>query len=105
MAAHVCLVGATGHRPRGCHRRGGSENVRSPVLAHAAAAKSGVSRRRRRAPRAPGAHRRSPTVNADRIVGAILGGAIGDGWGGPYEGGLPQGRAPAPDDLVVSDDT
>ena len=44
-------------------------------------------------------------VTSERIVGSILGGAIGDGWGGPYEGGVPRGRARVPDDLVVSDDT
>lgn len=41
----------------------------------------------------------------DRILGAILGGAIGDGWGGPYEGDVLHRQAPPPDELVVSDDT
>jgi ADP-ribosyl-[dinitrogen reductase] hydrolase len=41
----------------------------------------------------------------DRIVGSILGGAIGDAWGGPYEGSLPRGAVCFPDALVVSDDT
>jgi ADP-ribosyl-[dinitrogen reductase] hydrolase len=41
----------------------------------------------------------------ERVVGTILGGAIGDGWGGPFEGGLPGGPVDAPDELVVSDDT
>jgi len=41
----------------------------------------------------------------ESVVGSILGGAIGDGWGGPYEGSLPRGQAPVPEDLVVSDDT
>lgn len=45
------------------------------------------------------------TVTGDHIVGAILGGAIGDGWGGPYEGGVPHASAQAPNELVVSDDT
>jgi ADP-ribosylglycohydrolase len=41
----------------------------------------------------------------DRIVGSILGGAIGDGWGRPHEGGVPHGGARPPDELLVSDDT
>jgi ADP-ribosylglycohydrolase len=44
-------------------------------------------------------------VSADRIVGAILGGAIGDGWGGPYEGAVCRGPVPVPPALVLSDDT
>jgi hypothetical protein len=32
----------------------------------------------------------------DRILGTILGGAVGDGWGGPFEGGLPPGAVTAP---------
>ena len=44
-------------------------------------------------------------VNVERVVGSILGGAIGDGWGGLYEGSLPRGRVRVPEELVVSDDT
>lgn len=44
-------------------------------------------------------------MTVDRIVGAILGGAIGDGWGVPYEGGVAHGRARPPAELEVSDDT
>jgi ADP-ribosyl-[dinitrogen reductase] hydrolase len=44
-------------------------------------------------------------VTVDHIIGAVLGGAIGDGWGGPYEGGVPHGPARAPGQLVISDDT
>ena len=41
----------------------------------------------------------------ERVVGTILGGAIGDGWGGPFEGSVPRGPLGVPDELVVSDDT
>jgi ADP-ribosylglycohydrolase len=41
----------------------------------------------------------------ERVVGAILGGAIGDGWGGPFEGAVLRGQSAVPDELVVSDDT
>ncbi len=41
----------------------------------------------------------------ERVVGTILGGAIGDGWGGPFEGSVIRGPLPIPDELVVSDDT
>jgi ADP-ribosyl-[dinitrogen reductase] hydrolase len=41
----------------------------------------------------------------ERVVGMILGGAVGDGWGGPFEGSVPRGAVTAPDELVVSDDT
>ena len=41
----------------------------------------------------------------ERVVGTIIGGAIGDGWGRPYEGSVPRGPAAAPDELVVTDDT
>jgi ADP-ribosyl-[dinitrogen reductase] hydrolase len=41
----------------------------------------------------------------ERVVGMVLGGAIGDGWGRPYEGSVPREPAAAPDELVVTDDT
>jgi len=41
----------------------------------------------------------------ERVVGTIIGGAIGDGWGRPCEGSVPRGPAAAPDELVVTDDT
>jgi ADP-ribosylglycohydrolase len=41
----------------------------------------------------------------ERVVGTILGGAIGDGWGRPYEGSVLRGPAAIPDELVVTDDT
>jgi ADP-ribosyl-[dinitrogen reductase] hydrolase len=41
----------------------------------------------------------------DRVVGTIVGGAIGDGWGGPFEGSVLRGPLALPDELVVSDDT
>jgi ADP-ribosylglycohydrolase len=41
----------------------------------------------------------------ERVVGTILGGAIGDGWGRPFEGSLPRGSHRAPSELVVTDDT
>jgi ADP-ribosyl-[dinitrogen reductase] hydrolase len=41
----------------------------------------------------------------ERVVGAILGGAIGDGWGGPFEGAAPGRSVDVPEELVVSDDT
>jgi ADP-ribosylglycohydrolase len=47
----------------------------------------------------------SEAIGVERVIGAILGGAIGDGWGGPFEGGLPRRSFRAPDELVVSDDT
>jgi ADP-ribosyl-[dinitrogen reductase] hydrolase len=41
----------------------------------------------------------------DRIVGCLLGGALGDAWGGPYEGALPR-EAPVFSPLGrLSDDT
>jgi len=42
---------------------------------------------------------------SERVVGTILGGAIGDGWGSPFEGSVPRGLVAVPDELVVSDDT
>ena len=42
---------------------------------------------------------------SDRVVGSIIGGALGDGWGRPFEGGLRRDAAPLPNVLVVSDDT
>ena len=41
----------------------------------------------------------------DRVVGSILGGALGDGWGRPFEGGARREHVTLPDELVVSDDT
>jgi ADP-ribosyl-[dinitrogen reductase] hydrolase len=41
----------------------------------------------------------------DRILGCVLGGALGDAWGGPYEGALPR-EAPAFSPVGrLSDDT
>jgi ADP-ribosyl-[dinitrogen reductase] hydrolase len=44
-------------------------------------------------------------MNPERVVGMILGGAVGDGWGRPYEGSVPGLPVPVPDELVVTDDT
>ena len=41
----------------------------------------------------------------ERVLGTILGGAVGDGWGRPFEGSTPSGRVTVPEELVVSDDT
>ncbi|HEY7370769.1 MAG TPA: ADP-ribosylglycohydrolase family protein [Polyangia bacterium] len=41
---------------------------------------------------------------ADRVQGMVLGGAIGDGWGRPYEGAITD-RYPPPLELVTTDDT
>src|SRR6478735_8946472 len=41
----------------------------------------------------------------DRIVGTIVGGALGDSWGRPFEGSVPGGPIPVPDELVITDDT
>jgi ADP-ribosylglycohydrolase len=41
----------------------------------------------------------------DRVVGTILGGAIGDGWGRVFEGSAPGTPAHAPEELVITDDT
>ena len=41
----------------------------------------------------------------DRVVGSILGGALGDGWGRPFEGGARREHVTLPDELLVSDDT
>lgn len=49
----------------------------------------------------------SPTVSTSveaRVLGMILGGAVGDGWGRPYEGSLAR-AFPLPLELVVTDDT
>jgi ADP-ribosylglycohydrolase len=35
----------------------------------------------------------------------VLGGAIGDGWGRPFEGGAPREGVPVPDEFAISDDT
>jgi ADP-ribosyl-[dinitrogen reductase] hydrolase len=43
-------------------------------------------------------------MTKDSVVGAILGGAVGDGWGRPYEGSLPQ-AATVPAELIVTDDS
>lgn len=47
---------------------------------------------------------RGPT-NADHVVGAIVGGAIGDGWGRTAEGHRVAGPMAPPRRFVVSDDT
>ncbi len=44
-------------------------------------------------------------TDAERVVGAIVGGAIGDGWGGASEGRGPRGPVAPPRRLVASDDT
>jgi ADP-ribosyl-[dinitrogen reductase] hydrolase len=46
-------------------------------------------------------------MTPERIVASLLGGAIGDAWGGPFEGAPPAGRASLVPDgaLEVSDDT
>src|SRR5262245_38557203 len=41
----------------------------------------------------------------DRIIASILAGAIGDGWGRPYEGRPPPPRVEIPRQLLISDDT
>jgi ADP-ribosylglycohydrolase len=41
---------------------------------------------------------------ADRAEGMVLGGAIGDGWGRPYEGSI-VAACPLPLELTVTDDT
>ena len=46
----------------------------------------------------------TPTLR-DRILGCLLGGAIGDAWGGPYEGALPQAVPDFPSTARLSDDT
>lgn len=47
---------------------------------------------------------RGPT-DAERIAGTIVGGAIGDGWGGASEGRDPRGPVAPPRRLAASDDT
>jgi len=44
-------------------------------------------------------------MSPDRIIACILGGAIGDGWGRPFEGRPRPARLDIPDKLFVSDDT
>ncbi len=46
----------------------------------------------------------APTF-ADRVLGALVGGAIGDAWGGPYEGLVPPFEVRPPARFQVSDDT
>src|SRR5262245_33045013 len=41
----------------------------------------------------------------ERVVGTIVGGALGDAWGRPFEGSVPRGPIPPPDELVITDDT
>lgn len=41
----------------------------------------------------------------EQIIGTIVGGAIGDGWGSAFEGGEPRSPALPPNPLVISDDT
>jgi ADP-ribosylglycohydrolase len=40
----------------------------------------------------------------DRVRGMVLGGAVGDGWGRPYEGSIVR-ACPLPLELVITDDT
>lgn len=47
---------------------------------------------------------RTPSFH-DPILGCLLGGAIGDAWGGPYEGALPQEAPAFPTSGRLSDDT
>jgi len=44
-------------------------------------------------------------TQADRVVGTVLGGALGDGWGSAHEGSVPRPPVPLPGELVVTDDT
>jgi len=44
-------------------------------------------------------------MQRDRIIASILAGAIGDGWGRPYEGRPPPPRVEIPRQLLISDDT
>jgi ADP-ribosylglycohydrolase len=41
----------------------------------------------------------------EQIIGTILGGALGDAWGRPYEGSVPELPVRIPDELTVTDDT
>ena len=43
--------------------------------------------------------------SAERVIGTILGGALGDACGGPHEGTVDHLHAAVPDRLAVSDDT
>src|SRR5215510_1565189 len=44
-------------------------------------------------------------MSPDRVFACILGGAIGDGWGRPFEGRPRPAQLNIPDKLFVSDDT
>jgi hypothetical protein len=44
-------------------------------------------------------------MTVDRVVGMVLGGAIGDGWGRLFEGHSPQAPATPPVELISTDDT
>lgn len=44
-------------------------------------------------------------MKREAIVGAILGGAIGDGWRTQHEGSVTPGGARFPEELVITDDT
>src|SRR5689334_10483861 len=106
VAARPCLAEAAGHHRCGCSRRRAPTCFRPALLACAAAAKRRLPCHRSCARRPSRASpRQRPKVMADHIIGAVLGGAIGDGWGGPYEGGVPHGPARPPESLVISDDT
>src|SRR5262245_4849222 len=41
----------------------------------------------------------------ERVVGTIVGGALGDAWGRPFEGSVPSGPIQLPGELVITDDT
>jgi len=41
----------------------------------------------------------------ERVVGTLIGGALGDAWGRPFEGSVPRGPIHVPDELVITDDT
>lgn len=47
----------------------------------------------------------SPPPLADRARRCLLAGALGDAWGGPYEGRLPQTTPEFPANATISDDT
>lgn len=44
-------------------------------------------------------------LRQERIQSCLLGGALGDAWGGPYEGQRSPSAAPFPPDASLSDDT
>jgi len=48
---------------------------------------------------------RNPPSSFDRVVGTVLGGALGDACGRPFEGSAPRGPIQLPDELVITDDT